>query len=340
MANNYLITGYWGTPHVTAENDRGIHAAIFGAGRFVLPVGERFRAEYIGNNTIRMYDGKLLDNGAAAGIPAGEYVDLTIVNSSQGMKRNDLIIFQYRQDASTLIETGIFTVLQGTETSGTPSDPQLVQSDLLSGSAASDQVALWRVPVTGATIGAPVQMFVTAENIVNHKHTKSEISDFPSSMPASDVKAWAKASTKPAYTASEVGAAPTTHTHTVSQITDLPEWVKQPEPPSTDVDTSGLVQKSGDTMTGALSFSTAEVGKQTLKNLGIEIQRGVRDNVNTSGVQVTFAEEFSGIPTVIATGGSEVTSVRARDITTTGFRLVSGQDNNDAVQWVAIYTAW
>lgn len=39
-----------------------------------------------------------------------------------------------------------------------------------------------------------------------HTHTKSQISDFPTSMPASDVKAWAKADTKPTYTASEVGA--------------------------------------------------------------------------------------------------------------------------------------
>ena len=62
MADNYLITGYWGEPHVTAENDRGINAAMFGTGRFVLPVGEQFKAEYIGNNTIRMYDGKLMES--------------------------------------------------------------------------------------------------------------------------------------------------------------------------------------------------------------------------------------------------------------------------------------
>ena len=40
----------------------------------------------------------------------------------------------------------------------------------------------------------------------SHTHSKSEIIDFPASMPASDVKDWAKADTKPAYTASEVGA--------------------------------------------------------------------------------------------------------------------------------------
>ena len=39
----------------------------------------------------------------------------------------------------------------------------------------------------------------------SHKHAKADITDFPSSMPASDVYAWAKASTKPSYTKSEVG---------------------------------------------------------------------------------------------------------------------------------------
>lgn len=40
----------------------------------------------------------------------------------------------------------------------------------------------------------------------SHTHTKNQISDFPTSMPASDVKDWAKADVKPTYTASEVGA--------------------------------------------------------------------------------------------------------------------------------------
>ncbi|MFT0377397.1 hypothetical protein ACMSEQ_20840, partial [Bacteroides thetaiotaomicron] len=47
-----------------------------------------------------------------------------------------------------------------------------------------------------------------------HTHKKSEISDFPASMPASDVPAWAKATNKPSYTASEVGASPSNHNHT------------------------------------------------------------------------------------------------------------------------------
>ena len=39
----------------------------------------------------------------------------------------------------------------------------------------------------------------------SHTHTKAQITDFPTSMPASDVYAWAKAPTKPSYTKSEIG---------------------------------------------------------------------------------------------------------------------------------------
>lgn len=46
-----------------------------------------------------------------------------------------------------------------------------------------------------------------------HSHTVSQITDFPASMPASDVPDWAKQPSKPTYTASEVGAAATDHAH-------------------------------------------------------------------------------------------------------------------------------
>lgn len=60
----------------------------------------------------------------------------------------------------------------------------------------------------------------------SHTHTKSQITDFPSSMPASDVYAWAKASSKPSYSWSEITGKPSTftpssHTHPLSGISDL-----------------------------------------------------------------------------------------------------------------------
>ena len=173
MGENYLITGYWGEPHVTAENDRGINAGIVGEGKFVLPVGQRFRAEYIGNNTVRMYDGKLCDNGAMAGIPAGEYIDFTIPNASQGMNRNDLIVFNYNLDLSTLIESGDFYTINGTETRGTAYDPSYYVDNLLSGNADTDHFALWRVRVSGGTIYEPEQVFKVSKSLAEAGNGKN-----------------------------------------------------------------------------------------------------------------------------------------------------------------------
>ena len=78
----------------------------------------------------------------------------------------------------------------------------------------------------GGTIGTPgAGKTVTALSQLNGNIsatfgdisiTKSQVSDFPTSMPASDVSDWAKASTKPTYTYSEVGAASSGHTHAIS----------------------------------------------------------------------------------------------------------------------------
>ena len=60
---------------------------------------------------------------------------------------------------------------------------------------AYDGSAAKSINVTAASVGAAA---------ASHSHTKSQITDFPTSMPASDVKAWAKADTKPSYGFSEI----------------------------------------------------------------------------------------------------------------------------------------
>ena len=47
-----------------------------------------------------------------------------------------------------------------------------------------------------------------------------------------DIADWAKAESKPAYTAEEVGAAEMNHTHNMSDITDMPEWTKTENKPA------------------------------------------------------------------------------------------------------------
>ena len=64
----------------------------------------------------------------------------------------------------------------------------------------------------------------------SHTHTKSQITDFPTSMPASDVYAWAKASSKPSYSWSEITYKPSDftpayHTQAASTITGMTDYV-------------------------------------------------------------------------------------------------------------------
>ena len=56
-----------------------------------------------------------------------------------------------------------------------------------------------------AAQGKALKTLVDGKAPISHTHTKSQITDFPTSMPASDVYPWAKAATKPSYTKAEVG---------------------------------------------------------------------------------------------------------------------------------------
>lgn len=60
----------------------------------------------------------------------------------------------------------------------------------------------------------------------SHQHTKEEITNFPTSLPASDVYEWAKQPQKPSYTAGEVKARPNTWLPTPEQIGAAPalDW--------------------------------------------------------------------------------------------------------------------
>lgn len=100
-----------------------------------------------------------------------------------------------------IVQAGSFGNTANTFTQGNDSrlSDARVASDVSAWAKAATKPAY-----TAAEVGA---------SATGHTHTKSQITDFPTSMPASDVSAWAKASTKPSYTAAEVGASATGHTH-------------------------------------------------------------------------------------------------------------------------------
>ena len=123
------------------------------------------------------------------------------------------------------------------DTSTSWSYPKVLISEVLLGHNNSDfanWVRGWKIEFATAISDVKKTISNTAKYAnKSHTHTKSQITDFPTSMPASDVYSWAKASTKPSYTWSEIGSKPSTftpatHTHTKSQITDFPSSMVNP----------------------------------------------------------------------------------------------------------------
>lgn len=84
--------------------------------------------------------------------------------------------------------------------------------------------------LSGIAAGAEVN--VQSDWSVTDTASDAFIKNKPTSMPAADVAAWAKAATKPSYGWTEITGkpssyTPTTHSHTKNQITDMPTKVSQ-----------------------------------------------------------------------------------------------------------------
>ena len=81
-------------------------------------------------------------------------------------------------------------------------------------------------PATADTLGGVMigdNISVTADGVISV--------NLSAYLKNTDIADWAKAESKPVYTAEEVGAAKKKHTHNVSDITDMPEWTKTENKP-------------------------------------------------------------------------------------------------------------
>jgi len=149
-----IITGYTGSPHVTAEQDRDVNIGIFGAESYVLRTGSQLKAEVSSNNEIKVRDGVIMHQGCAASIKKNTYDSLTIANGSQGMKRVDLIVARYSRDQNTKEESLVLKVIQGTPTTG----------DIQAGDLIAD-MPLYQVTLNGLNITEVKQLFATRDSI-------------------------------------------------------------------------------------------------------------------------------------------------------------------------------
>ena len=167
----------------------------------------------------------------------------------------------------------------------------------------------------------------------SHTHTKSEITDFPTSLPASDVSEWAKAATKPTYTASEVGADASGSANTA--LTAAKAY--------TDTEISGLINGAPTTLDTLGEIATAMSENQSVVealNSAIGTKANVSDLTahtgNTSNPHsVTKAQiglgnvgNFKAVSTVAGQGLTEDEKANARTNIGVGTSSFSG-DYND-----------
>jgi hypothetical protein len=152
-------TGY----DVTAESDGSLYASFMGLDSYVTKTGTQFEATIQSNNAIKIDSGDAVINGRHFWISADDSEIVTINSGTSGYNRIDLICIQYEKGTNG-VETGSIVVLQGTETSGTPTAPEYTNGDILSG-ATLKQYPLYQVLIEGINITSVTKLFDTVANV-------------------------------------------------------------------------------------------------------------------------------------------------------------------------------
>ena len=161
----HLITGYAGKPHVTSASDGALNAGIYGKGKYILNMGEKFAYEIISNNLIKIKSGFAINQGRKIEIAINDYEEVTIDNGLQGMKRCDLIVLRYEKNSDSGIETANLVAIKGTSTD-TYAEPVYTEGDILTGKAVDD-ILLYKVFINGLSIESIESAFTLTDSLMD-----------------------------------------------------------------------------------------------------------------------------------------------------------------------------
>ena len=167
MAVN-IVTGMTGTAHITSDDDRCFNVATFGKEKYVFDYGQKFSADIINNNLVRIHDGMCISQGTQMGIELTDYEDVVIENGVSGENRNDLIVMRYTRNEDTSIEKASLAVIKGTA-GATATDPSYNSGNILDGGDLIDDMPLYRVKIESLSIIAVEPLFV----IFDSSHRKA-----------------------------------------------------------------------------------------------------------------------------------------------------------------------
>ena len=146
-----LVTGRKGTPHITSQQDRMKNQGIWGDQVYILNTGQMLEPQVQSSNEIRIRDGALMAQGALSCVKINSYDSVTIQNGSQGMKRIDLICWQYTYDAEQDVESAEWVVIQGTPAVSDPQQPAYTEGDIQQGDELV-QVPIFAVHLDGINV--------------------------------------------------------------------------------------------------------------------------------------------------------------------------------------------
>lgn len=148
-----IIDGYRGESHITSTQIAMYNQGVHIADDAILPIGNRFAATKVNNNTVRLQDGLGMIGGIRFFIEPGTTENVTIENGQQNVWRKDLIVARYTRDDETLIEDVILDVLKGTPAANEAEalDPDYETGDILAG-ADIREMPLWRAVLNGTNL--------------------------------------------------------------------------------------------------------------------------------------------------------------------------------------------
>lgn len=160
-----LVTGFQGKNHVTAEQIADFNRGIFGNAA-ILPVGSKMAVEIQTANRITVKDGAAVFDGREVYIGYGKNEAVNLTSGTQGMKRHDIVVVEYKKENESGVESVALKVLPGTPSSTAPKDPAVNDVDIRTGTTRSEK-PFCRVRLNGTAIEG-IDMLVEVKEFKKH----------------------------------------------------------------------------------------------------------------------------------------------------------------------------
>lgn len=160
-----LVTGFQGKNHVTAEQMADFNRGIYGKAA-ILPIGNKMAVSIQTANRITVGDGVAVFDGREIYIGYGKNEAVNLTSGTQGMKRNDIVVVEYKKEEKSGVESVAFKVVLGTPNAIKATDPVVKDVDIRTGTNNSEK-PFCRIRLNGTAIEG-VDMLVEVKEFKKH----------------------------------------------------------------------------------------------------------------------------------------------------------------------------